>query len=351
MCPCKCWMPSNGEQCRYSYALGFPYSQWLSWGHCCQDLQPQALHHFLASHAHTGLHRKRAEAAGPAGSGTHCPIAACSTGTGSWPQAGKGEQPRSKRNNVPIKGCGIVQAVAVLEDTARGPSACLEFASSCYIPINVQKKARRKFQEQCFSCSSLFLLFLCGFPHRVRCALRLPRVSEQVGWCWTQGPQSGEASAAERRGRSGRAEAQREEVGWDRHFLLCCIKRCFCTESSLHSSSIFHPVHHGPFLSNSHPTFPWQWHAGADALALVLSWRAAYPPALCPEELGPALMWLTSSAVWDCCFLQWQAHIYSISHCRALWSWKIYKCYNHFYYHLYTTFNVITMWLTHKIHF
>lgn len=38
-----------------------------------------------------------------------------------------------------------------------------------------------KCQELHFSCSSLFLLFLCAFPHGVCCARRQSRPSKQVG--------------------------------------------------------------------------------------------------------------------------------------------------------------------------
>lgn len=38
--------------------------------------------------------------------------------------------PHAKKK-IPVKGHGVVQDVAVLEDTARGQSACQEFASSC----------------------------------------------------------------------------------------------------------------------------------------------------------------------------------------------------------------------------
>lgn len=41
--------------------------------------------------------------------------------------------------------------------------------------------------------------------------------------------------------------------------------------------SIFHPVHHSLVLRNRHPAFLWLQLPGADALAPILSWRAACP--------------------------------------------------------------------------
>lgn len=38
---------------------------------------------------------------------------------------------------------------------------------------------------------------------------------------------------------------KQEEEAWDRHFLLCCIKRCFFMDSPLYSQQHFPPVHHG----------------------------------------------------------------------------------------------------------
>lgn len=67
--------------------------------------------------------------------------------------------------NVPKKGCGVLQALAVLEDAARGQSACLW---NLLHPVVSQQKC----QEQHFSCSSLFLLFLCTSPQGVCCAHR-----------------------------------------------------------------------------------------------------------------------------------------------------------------------------------
>lgn len=260
---------------------------------------------------------------------------------GSVAQPGEGHEPRSNGKNVPRKGCGVLQAVAVLEDTARGQSACLESASSCYIPTKVP--------EQHFSCSSLFL-FLCAFPQKVCYAHRQPRASEQVGWCWTRGPQSGEDSA-ERKGRSSRAEVQTGEGGLGQalppllhqemllHGVSSLFPAAFSTLSTMASSSAMAP---------NLPMAVTRWGRRPGPRSVL---ESCLPTHSVPWRTRPALMWLTSFAAQDCCFLQWQARVYSISHCRALWSWKIYKCYNHFYYHLYTTFNVSTMWLTHKIHF
>lgn len=277
-CPCKCWMPPNGEQFRYSYV-------WFS-------IQPehgfhQGFHHsaarlcspkcFITSLAPlpTGMQCERAEAAGPAGSGTRCPLQPATKhrlrGTawgGTWATL--------QWKKCPQESCGVLQAVAVLEDTARGQSACLESASSCYIPTKVP--------EQHFSCSSLFL-FLCAFPQKVCYAHRQPRASEQVGWCWTRGLKV-ERTLLKEKGEVAELRYKQEKEAWDKHFLLYCIKRCFCMESPLYSQQHFPPCPPWPLPQQRHPTFPWQWHAGADALALVLSWRAAYPPTLCPEEPG-----------------------------------------------------------------
>lgn len=141
---------------------------WLSSGlspFCCQALQPQVLHHFLGSLAHRDAVRT--------GGGSRArrlwhtlPAAACHKAPAPWHSLGR------DMSHAPMESCGVLQAVAVLEDTARGQSACLESASSCYIPTKVP--------EQHFSCSSLFL-FLCAFPQKVCYAHRQPRASEQVG--------------------------------------------------------------------------------------------------------------------------------------------------------------------------
>lgn len=336
-------MPPNGEQFRYSYV-------WFS-------IQPehgfhQGFHHsaarlcspkcFITSLAPlpTGMQCERAEAAGPADSGTRCPLQPATKprlrGTawgGTWATL--------QWKKCPQESCGVLQAVAVLEDTARGQSACLESASSCYIPTKVP--------EQHFSCSSLFL-FLCAFPQKVCYAHRQPRASEQVGWCWTRGPQSGEDSA-ERKGRSSRAEVQTGEGGLGQalppllhqemllHGVSSLFPAAFSTLSTMASSSAMAP---------NLPMAVTRWGRRPGPRSVL---ESCLPTHSVPWRTRPALMWLTSFAAQDCFFLQWQARVYSISHCRALWSWKIYKCYNHFYYHLYTTFNVSTMWLTHKIHF
>lgn len=115
---------------------------WLSWGHCCQDLQPQVLHRFLSPHAHTGAQWR--------GGGSRArrlwrtlPAAASSEGTDRLlgHRLGREMSQAPSGKIVPKKGCGILQAVAVLEDTARGQSACLEFASSCYITAKTPRAA------------------------------------------------------------------------------------------------------------------------------------------------------------------------------------------------------------------
>lgn len=100
-------------------------------------------------------------------------------------RVGRENSHASHRKKVPIKGHGAVQDVAVLEDTARGQSACLEFASSSCNTSDAQKtptrKPQGKHQQQGFPRSSPFLLFSPAFAPRVDWAPRQPKVSEQGG--------------------------------------------------------------------------------------------------------------------------------------------------------------------------
>ena len=91
----------------------------------------------------TRVHREQAEVTRSAGSGTHSPSPPASReATGPSAAGWEGRTATlPMETKIPIKGHGVAQDVAVLEDRARGQSACLEFASPCCNRSDVQKTA------------------------------------------------------------------------------------------------------------------------------------------------------------------------------------------------------------------
>lgn len=191
-CLPKCWMPSNGGQFR-------DVSMAVWW---CSDaleapLQPVNSFHWGAA---TGINHTKhfisfSLSMAMQGSTTskwrwqgwlalaQTPQSCLPPGQAQGPllQGGKGKQPCSPWIECPHKGRGVVQDVAVLEDTARGQSTYLEFASSCWNRSEVPKKTPENPRENINSSIFLFLLLLPAFPPWVHCTPRQPKVSEQLG--------------------------------------------------------------------------------------------------------------------------------------------------------------------------